>query len=106
VRARDRVGGESIARARVVTPNGARMKKAIVIGLSLFASIGVASAQDANQDKFEKECAPLIAKGGPCADVPKGEGRRRACVAKPENLEKAPAGCKAAIKEWEDSKKK
>lgn len=82
------------------------MKKALIIGLSLFAGIGVASAQDANQDKFEKECASLITNGGPCADVPKGEGRRRACVAKPENLEKGTPGCKAVIQEWQASKKK
>lgn len=82
------------------------MKKMIVLGFSLFAGVGVASAQDANQDKFETECAALITKGGPCADVPKGEGRRRACVAKPENLEKASPGCKAVIEEWKAAQKK
>jgi hypothetical protein len=82
------------------------MKKIVVVGFLLFAGVGVASAHDANQEKFEKECAALLAKGGPCADVPKGQGRRRACVAKPENLEKASPSCKAVIEEWKASQKK
>ena len=82
------------------------MKKIIVVGFLLFAGVGGASAQDANQEKFEKECSALLAKGGPCADVPKGQGRRRACVAKPENLQKASPSCKAVIEEWKASQKK
>jgi hypothetical protein len=48
----------------------------------------------------------LLSKGGACADVPKGEGRRRACVSKPENLEKASPSCKAVIEEWKATQKK
>ena len=82
------------------------MKRLLVLLATFFAGIGFASAEDANQVKFEKECAALLAKGGPCADVPKGEGRRRACVSKPENLEKASPSCKAVIEEWKASQKK
>jgi len=58
------------------------------------------AADAANRAKFEKECAALIAQGGPCADVAKGGGGRRGCVAKPENLEKATPECKKVIEEW------
>jgi len=58
------------------------------------------AADKANRTKFEKECAALIAPGGPCADVQAGGGGRRACVAKPENLEKATPACKEVIEEW------
>ena len=82
------------------------MKRVLVLLVTFCAGIGVASAEDANQVKFEKECAALLSKGGPCADVPKGEGRRRACVSKPENLEKASPSCKAVIEEWKATQKK
>lgn len=58
------------------------------------------AADKANRAKFEKECAALISAGGPCADVATGGGGRRGCVAKPENLAKASAACKAVIEEW------
>ncbi len=58
------------------------------------------AADKANRAKFEKECAAMIAPGGPCADVQTGGGGRRGCVAKPENLEKASPACKAVIEEW------
>jgi hypothetical protein len=86
--------------------NEESMKRVLVLLVTSFAGIGFASAQDANQAKFEKECAALLTKGGPCADVPKGEGRRRACVAKSENLEKASPSCKAVIAEWKATPKK
>lgn len=54
----------------------------------------------ANRERFEKECAVMIAKGGPCGDVKKGGGGRRGCVAQPENLAKASPACKAVIEEW------
>lgn len=74
------------------------MKKVLLVGALLFAAVGVAAAQDADQEKLEKECASLFAKGGPCAGVPKGEFR--ACVAKPENLKKASPSCKAVVSKW------
>ena len=58
------------------------------------------AADAANRALFEKECAALIAPGGPCADVQKGGGGRRGCVAKPENLDKASPACKKVIEEW------
>lgn len=58
------------------------------------------AADKANRAKFEKECAALISAGGPCAEVATGGGGRRGCVAKPENLAKASAACKAVIEEW------
>ncbi len=64
------------------------------------------AADKANRANFEKECAALIAPGGPCADVPTGGGGRRGCVAKPENLEKAAPACKAVIEEWKALQKK
>jgi hypothetical protein len=48
----------------------------------------------------------MIAPGGPCADVPKGDGGRRGCVSKPENFEKATPACKAVIEEWRAMQKK
>jgi hypothetical protein len=63
------------------------------------------AADKANRANFEKECAALIAAGGPCADVATGGGGRRGCVAKPENLEKASPACKAVIEEWKALKK-
>lgn len=64
------------------------------------------AADKANRAKFEKECAAMIAPGGPCADVPVGGGGRRGCVAKPENLEKASPACKVVIEEWKEMQKK
>jgi hypothetical protein len=58
------------------------------------------AADKANRAKFEKDCAPMISAGGPCAEVATGGGGRRGCVAKPENLEKASPACKAVIAEW------
>lgn len=75
----------------------------LLISLMLLSSTAFAAdeaADKANRAKFEKECATLIAAGGPCADVPKGDGGRRGCVAKPENIAKATPACKAAIDEW------
>jgi hypothetical protein len=80
------------------------MRIILVLVMSLFFSVNALAADEAadqaNRTKFEKECAALIAPGGPCADVPKGGGGRRGCVAKPENLEKASPACKAVIEEW------
>mgnify|MGYP001469453171 CR=1 FL=1 len=75
----------------------------LLISLSLFCANAFAAdeaADKANRAKFEKECATLIAAGGPCADVAKGGGGRRGCVAKPENIAKATPACKAVIEEW------
>lgn len=63
------------------------------------------AADTANRAKFEKECAAMIAPGGPCADVKAGGGGRRGCVAKPENLEKATPACKQVIEEWKAMQK-
>ena len=80
------------------------MRIFLVLVMSLFFSMSAfamdKAADQANRAKFEKECAALIAPGGPCADVAKGGGGRRGCVAKPENLEKATPACKAVIDEW------
>ena len=70
----------------------------LLLGVNAFAADEAADL--ANRALFEKECATLIAPGGPCADVPKGGGGRRGCVAKPENLDKASPACKKAIEEW------
>lgn len=81
----------------------------VLIALLLFSVNALAvdeAADKANRAKFEKECAAMIAQGGPCADVPMGGGGRRACVAKPENLEKATPACKAVIEEWKELQKK
>lgn len=79
--------------------------KIVILTLCMMLACGVAAAADeaadaANRAKFEKECAPLIAPGGPCADVKAGGGGRRGCVAKAENLEKASPACKQVIEEW------
>jgi hypothetical protein len=84
--------------------------KTMLLLLSLVLLSGTALAADdaadaANRAKFEKECAALIAAGGPCADVKAGGGGRRGCVAKPENLEKATPACKKVIEEWKALKK-
>lgn len=75
--------------------------------LSLMFSINAFAADDAsNKAKFEKECAALIAPGAPCGEVKAGSGSRRACVSKPENIEKATPECKAVIEEWKELQKK
>lgn len=80
----------------------------LLISLLLFSVNAFAAdeaADAANRAKFEKECAALIASGGPCADVKAGGGGRRGCVAKPENLAKATPACKQVIEEWKAMKK-
>lgn len=81
--------------------------RTIVLAAFLLLSVNAFAADDAeNRAKFEKECAAMIAPGGPCADVQKGGGGRRGCVSKPENIEKATPGCKAVIEEWKAMQKK
>ena len=63
------------------------------------------AADKANRAKFEKECAAMIAPGGPCAEVKAGGGGRRGCVAKPENIEKATPACKQVVDEWKAMQK-
>jgi hypothetical protein len=74
------------------------MKRVLFVGALVFAAAGAAAADDADQEKLEKECASLFAKGGPCEGVPKGE--LRACIAKPENLKKASPSCKALVSKF------
>ena len=82
------------------------MKMIPVLLAVLLFSINAFAADDAsNRAAFEKECAAMIAPGGPCGDVVAGGGGRRGCVAKPENLEKATPACKAVIEEWKALKK-
>jgi hypothetical protein len=79
----------------------------VVLAAFLLLSVNAFAADDAeNRAKFEKECAAMIAPGGPCAVVQKGGGVRRGCVSKPENIEKATPGCKAVIEEWKAMQKK
>lgn len=78
----------------------------VLIMFLLFSATAFASDDVANRAKFEKECAVMISPGGPCADVVKGGGGRRGCVAKPENLAKATPACKAVIEEWRTMQKK
>ena len=86
------------------------MRLALILISSLMLSVSAFAADDeadkANRAKFEKECAVMIAPGGPCADVPKGDGGRRGCVSKPENFDKATPTCKAVIEEWRAMQKK
>lgn len=86
------------------------MRIALILVTSLLLSVNAFAADDeadqANRTQFEKECAVMIAPGGPCADVPKGGGGRRGCVSKPENFEKATPACKAVIEEWRAMQKK
>jgi len=86
------------------------MRLAFILVASLMLSVSAFAADDtadtANRAKFEKECAVMIAPGGPCADVPKGDGGRRGCVSKAENFEKATPACKAVIEEWRAMQKK
>jgi len=80
---------------------------ALITFFLLLLSFNAFAVDDAaNREKFEKECAVMIAKGGPCADVKAGAGGRRGCVSKPENLEKATPECKAVIEEWKAMQKK
>jgi len=75
----------------------------LLISLMLFSATAFSAdeaADLANRAQFEKECAAMIAPGGPCADVKTGGGGRRGCVAKPENLEKATPACKKVIEDW------
>jgi len=79
---------------------------ATLVSLFLFVSVSAFASDDAaNRAKFEKECAAMIAPGGPCADVKAGGGGRRGCVARPENLEKTTPECKTVIEEWKAMQK-
>lgn len=83
------------------------MKILLALTLSLLFSINAFAADDAtNKAQFEKECAAMIAPGAPCGEVTAGGGSRRACLSKPENLEKATPECKAVIEEWKAMQKK
>ncbi len=82
------------------------MRLFFLIVFLLFSVNAFAVDDTANRAKFEKECAAMIAPGGPCADVKAGGGGRRGCVSKPENLEKATPECKAVIEEWKAMQKK
>ncbi|HMK59951.1 MAG TPA: hypothetical protein VK452_02255 [Dissulfurispiraceae bacterium] len=83
------------------------MKKLLILVPCLLFSISAFAADDAsNKAKFEKDCAAMIAPGGPCADVKAGGGGRRSCVSKPENIEKASPECKAVIEEWKTLQQK
>jgi len=83
------------------------MKIAVIVISSLLLSLSAFAADDAtNRANFEKECAAMIAPGGPCGDVVAGGGGRRGCVSKPENFEKATPACKAVIEEWRSMQKK
>jgi len=82
------------------------MRLLLVLIACLLFTVNAFAADDAsNKAKFEKECAAMIAQGGPCADVKAGGGGRRGCVSKPENLEKATPECKAVIEEWKSMQK-
>ncbi len=78
----------------------------VLIAILLFSVTAFAADDAANRAKFEKECAAMIAPGGPCGDVKAGGGGRRGCVSKPENFEKATPECKAVIEEWKEMQKK
>ena len=83
------------------------MRIVLVLMTIFLFNVNAFAVDDAtNRANFEKECAAMIAKGGPCADVIAGGGGRRGCVAKPENLEKATPACKAVIEEWKAIQKK
>jgi hypothetical protein len=83
------------------------MRMFFVLITCLLFSVNAFAVDDAtNRANFEKECAVLIAPGGPCADVIKGGGGRRGCVSKPENIAKASPACKAVIEEWKSMQKK
>jgi len=83
------------------------MRIVLVLVLSVFlGSVAFGSEDTDNRAKFEKECAAMIAPGGPCGNVVAGGGGRRSCVNKPENFEKATPACQAVIEEWRKMKKK
>jgi hypothetical protein len=86
------------------------MRVILLVASFFLLSVNCYAADDAadvaNRAMFEKECADMIAPGGPCADVKAGGGGRRGCVAKPENLEKATPACKAVIEAWKSMQKK
>lgn len=83
------------------------MKIAAILVTSFLLCCSAYAADDAsNKANFEKECAAMIAPGGPCGDVVPGGGGRRGCVSKPENFEKATPACKAVIEEWRSMQKK
>ena len=83
------------------------MRMLVLVAFLILSGNAFAADDDAaNRAKFEKECAAMIAPGGPCADVKAGGGGRRECVSKPENLQKATPGCKAVIEEWKAMQKK
>ncbi len=83
------------------------MKIAVILISTLLLNFSAFAADDAtNKANFEKECAAMIASGGPCGDVVPGGGGRRGCVSKPENFEKATPDCKAVIEGWRGMQKK
>ena len=83
------------------------MRMLLVLIMFLLFSVNASAVDDAaNRTKFEKECAVMITKGGPCADVQAGGGGRRGCASKPENLQMATPECKAVIEEWKAIQKK
>jgi len=85
------------------------MRILLALILSLLSCVSAFAADDAadaaNRAKFEKECAAMIAPGGPCGEVKAGGGGRRGCVSQPETLAKATPECKAVIEEWKALKK-
>ena len=86
------------------------MKTLLALTATLLLAVPAFAADEdaadlANRAKFEKDCAAMIAPGGPCAEVPKGGGGRRGCVAQNIDNEKVGAECKAAIEEWQAMKK-
>ena len=83
------------------------MRILLVLIASFLFSVSAFAVDDAtNRANFEKECAAMIAQGGPCADVKVGGGGRRGCVSKQENIEKATPECKSVIEEWKAMQKK
>jgi hypothetical protein len=68
------------------------MRLAFILVASLMLSVSAFAADDtadtANRAKFEKECAVMIAPGGPCADVPKGDEAEEAVLANLKILRK------------------
>ena len=86
------------------------MKTLLALAATLLLAVPAFAADEdpadlANRAKFEKDCAAMIAPGGPCAEVPMGGGGRRGCVAQNIDNEKATPECKATIEEWKALKK-
>ena len=86
------------------------MKTLLALTATLFLAVPAFAADEdaadlANRAKFEKECAAMIAPGGPCAEVKKGGGGRRGCVDQNIADAKVTPECKAAIEEWKALKK-